>query len=62
MEFTTAIDVLCTLGLIKLGKSGASHDVRRQRVELNVGEDDVWMGLAEIPILKDIIKHQGVTN
>jgi len=59
MEFTTAIDVLCTLGLIKLGKIGASHDVRRQRVELNVGEDDVWMGLAEIPILKDIIKHQG---
>eukprot|EP00890_Picochlorum_soloecismus_P006677 jgi/Picsp_1/834/NSC_04322-R1_protein len=62
MEFTTAIDVLCTLGLIKLGKIGASHDVRRQRVELNVGEDDVWMGLAEIPILKDIIKHQGGAN
>ena len=62
MEFSTAIDVLCTLGLIKLGKSGASHDVRRQRIELNVGEDDVWMGLAEIPILKDIIKHEGGAN
>ena len=56
MEFTTAIDVLCTHGLIRLTKSGHMNDPRRQKVDLLVAEDDVYMVLIGVPVLKDILK------
>lgn len=54
-EFTTAIEVLATLGLIELTKSGNKTELKRSRVQLKIGEDDVWIALADIPILKNIL-------
>lgn len=54
-EFTTAIEVLATLGLIQLTKTGQKTDLKRSRVQLKIGEDDVWIALSDIPILKNIL-------
>lgn len=54
-EFTTAIEVLSTLGLIQLTKANSKTDLKRCRVQLKIGEDDVWMALADVPILNSIL-------
>ena len=54
MEFATAADVLCTLGLVELG-GGGGGERRRQRVALRVAEDDVFMALADVPVLRDVV-------
>jgi len=54
-EFTTAIDVLTTLGLIQVTKAGQKTDLKRSRVQLKIGEDDVWLALADVPVLKHVL-------
>ena len=53
-EFSTAIEVLKTMGLIQLSGKKAT-DMRRSRVQLKISEDDVWLALSDIPILKNIL-------
>ncbi|KAI8110494.1 hypothetical protein M9435_002168 [Picochlorum sp. BPE23] len=54
-EFVTAMEVLSTLGLIQLSNGHGNSGMARTRVQLKVSEDDVWMALSSIPILKDIL-------
>lgn len=54
-EFVTAMEVLSTLGLIQLNNTQGNSGLARTRVQLKVSEDDVWMALSNIPILKDIL-------
>jgi Cdc6-like AAA superfamily ATPase/ribosomal protein L13E len=53
-EFSTAIEVLETMGLIQLSGKKAT-DMKRSRVQLKISEDDVWLALSDIPILKNIL-------
>lgn len=53
-EFSTAIEVLETMGLIQISGKKAT-DMRRARVQLKISEDDVWLALSDIPILKNIL-------
>jgi len=57
MEFATATDVLCTLGLVELsgGRVHTLADRKKQRVMLRVAEDDVLMALVDVPVLKDVV-------
>ena len=52
-EFATAMDMLSTMGLVEV-KGGAGQGPR-QRVTLQIAEDDVLMALADIPVLKDVV-------
>lgn len=54
-EFVTAMEVLSTLGLIQLSNGHGNSGMAKTRVQLKVSEDDVWMALSSIPILKDIL-------
>lgn len=58
MEFSAAVDVLSTLGLITVAKTGSGLDMRRQFVELQTGEDDVWLAFKDVPILKDLVRRE----
>jgi hypothetical protein len=49
------MEVLSTLGLIQLSNGHGNSGMARTRVQLKVSEDDVWMALSSIPILKDIL-------
>lgn len=53
-EFGTAMDLLNTLGLIRLGKGPAQKGSKR-RVTLTVPEDDVMMALSDVPVLKSVV-------
>ena len=52
-EFSTAVEVLETMGLIQLSSRKAAD--KRSRVQLKISEDDVWLALSDIPILKNIL-------
>jgi hypothetical protein len=53
IEFNVAIDMLCTQGLVEL--KGGSGKGPLQRVGLQIAEDDVFMALADVPVLKDVV-------
>ena len=53
-EFSTAVEVLETMGFIQISGKKAT-DMRRSRVQLKISEDDVWLALSDIPILKNIL-------
>ena len=53
-EFSTAVEVLETMGLIQLSGKKA-NDMKRARVQLKISEDDVWLALSDIPILKNVL-------
>ena len=52
-EFSTAIEVLETMGLIQLSSKKAAD--KRSRVQLKISEDDVWLALSDVPVLKSIL-------
>lgn len=52
-EFHSAMDTLCMLGLVEL-KGGVGLGPR-QRVVLQIGEDDVLLALANVPVLKNVV-------
>lgn len=52
-EFGTAVDLLCTLGLIEV--RGGTNQGTHQRVVLQVPEDDVLLALADVPVLKNVV-------
>ena len=52
-EFHSAMDTLCMLGLVEL--KGGMGLGPRQRVVLQIGEDDVLLALANVPVLKNVV-------